>query len=383
MASSKRDYYEVLGLSKGASDDDIKKAYRSLAKKYHPDVNPDDKNAEEKFKEINEAYSVLSDPEKKSRYDQFGHEGVDPSMGGGGYGDFSGFGGFDFGDIFNSFFGGGGSSGSSSRSRPIQGDDIQVRLTIDFEEAAFGVKKEISYNRIERCSECSGSGAAKGTTAETCTKCSGSGQVKVTQKTALGMFQTTRACDACRGTGKIIKTPCGECRGTGYVKVTKKLEVSIPAGIDNGQKIALRGQGSEGRNGGYPGDLIIIITVRPHKVFERDGNDIFCEVPITFCEAALGAEISIPTLEKEKILYEIPEATQTGTEFTIKERGIPDINTKRRGSLNFTVTVEVPKNLNSEQKELLRKFSDSCGVKNNVKRESFREKIEKLFGKDK
>jgi len=382
MADTKRDYYEVLGLSKGASDDDIKKAYRKLAKQYHPDVNPDDKNAEEKFKEINEAYSVLSDPEKKSRYDQFGHEGVDPSMGGG-YGDFSGFGGFDFGDIFSSFFGGGSGGGSSRRNAPIPGDDIQVRMTIDFEEAAFGVKKEISYNRIERCSDCSGSGAAKGTSAETCSKCSGTGQVRVTQKTALGMFQTTRACDSCRGTGKIIKSPCSECRGTGYVKVTKKLEVSIPAGIDNGQKIALRGQGSEGRNGGYPGDLIIVITVRPHKVFERKGNDIFCEVPITFCEAALGAEISIPTLDKEEIKYEIPEATQTNTEFTIKERGIPDINSKRRGSLNFKVIVEVPKNLSSEQKDLLRKFSDSCGKRNNVKRESFREKMEKLFGVDK
>ena len=380
--AEKRDYYEVLGLDKNASEDDIKKAYRTLAKKYHPDVNPDDKTAEEKFKEINEAYSVLSDPDKKSRYDQFGHAGIDPTAGGGG--DYTNFGGFDFGDIFSSFFGGGGTgSGGSRRNAPIDGEDIQVRLTIEFEEAAFGVKKEISYNRIERCSVCAGSGASKGSKIETCSKCSGTGSVRVTQKTVLGMFQTTHSCDTCRGTGKIIRDPCTECRGTGYVRVTKKLEVSIPAGIDDGEKIALRGQGSEGRNGGYPGDLIILISVRPHKVFERDGDDIYCEVPITFTEAALGAELQIPTLDGDKVAYTIPEGTQTGTQFTLRERGIADINTKRRGNLYFRVVVEVPKNLNAEQKELLRKFAECCGDRNNVKRKNFYEKLEKLFGKDK
>ena len=261
MANEKRDYYEVLGLSRGASDDEIKKAYRSLAKKYHPDMNPGDKEAEVKFKEVNEAYGVLSDSEKRSRYDQFGFAGVDPSMGGGaGQGGFGqgGFGGFDFGDIFSSFFGGQG-GGTARQNAPVDGDDILYRLTLSFEEAAFGCKKEIRYNRVEKCSDCHGSGAAPGTSAETCSACHGTGSVRVTQRTALGMFQTTRACDACRGTGKIIKTPCSNCNGKGYVRRTKTIEVKIPAGIDDGQNIANRGLGNEGRNGGVAGDLIMAI----------------------------------------------------------------------------------------------------------------------------
>ncbi len=377
MAETKRDYYEVLGIDKSADETAIKKAYRGLAKKYHPDMNPGDKEAEQKFKEINEAYAVLSDADKKARYDQYGHAGLDPNMGGGFEG-FGGFGDFDFGDIFSSFFGGGGSS-TSRRNAPMRGDDIGVRLTVSFEEAAFGCKKEISYNRIEKCADCGGSGAAKGTTAETCTACHGTGQVKVAQRTALGVFQTQRTCDACRGTGKIIKTPCQNCKGNGYVKLTKKLEVSIPAGIDDGQKVALRGQGNEGRNGGPAGDLIIMISIRPHAFFERDGYNIHCEIPITFPEAALGAEIKVPTLE-ESVTYDIPEGTQTGTVFTLRGKGIQYVNSTRKGDLIFRVVVEVPKNLNGSQKELLEKFAESCGNSNHQKRQKF---FSKIFGKDK
>lgn len=384
MADTKRDYYEVLGLQKGAGEDEIKKAYRQLAKKYHPDMNPGDKDAEMKFKEINEAYAILSDPEKKARYDQYGHEGVDPSMGGGGYGDFGGFGGFDFSDIFSSFFGGGGGSGSSGggarRNIPIQGEDLQYRLSISFEEAAFGCKKTVTYNRIEKCPECGSSGAAKGSEAETCQTCHGTGQVKVTQRTALGMFQSTRTCDACHGTGKIIKNPCKNCSGKGYVKITKKIDVTIPAGIDDGERLGLPGLGNDGRNGGSAGDLNVLISVRPHTIFERDGYNIYCEVPVTFTEAALGAEIDVPTLEGD-VKYTIPEGTQTGSSFTIKGKGIQAVKSTRRGDLIFTVAVEVPKNLSEEQKDILRKFAGSCGEKNNSKKASFFKK--KFRDKDK
>ncbi|MDD6800350.1 MAG: molecular chaperone DnaJ [Firmicutes bacterium] len=381
MADTKRDYYEVLGLQKGAGEDEIKKAYRQLAKKYHPDMNPGDKDAEMKFKEINEAYAILSDPEKRARYDQYGHEGVDPSMGGGGYGDFGGFGGFDFSDIFSSFFGGGGGSGSGARRNiPVQGEDLQYRLSISFEEAAFGCKKTVTYNRIEKCPECGSSGAAKGSEAETCQTCHGTGQVKVTQRTALGMFQSTRTCDACHGTGKIIKNPCKNCSGKGYVKITKKIDVTIPAGIDDGERLGLPGLGNDGRNGGSAGDLIVLISVRPHTIFERDGYNIYCEVPVTFTEAALGAEIDVPTLEGD-VKYTIPEGTQTGTSFTIKGKGIQAVKSTRRGDLIFTVAVEVPKNLSEEQKEILRKFAGSCGEKNNSKKASFFKK--KFRDKDK
>lgn len=377
MADEKRDYYEVLGVNKSADENEIKKAYRTLAKKYHPDMNPGDAEAEKKFKEINEAYAVLFDPDKKARYDQYGHAGLDPNMGSGFEG-FSGFGDFDFSDIFSSFFGGGG-GGSSRRNAPMRGDDISVRITVSFEEAAFGCKKEITYNRIEKCSECSGSGAAKGSSVETCTTCGGSGQVKVSQRTALGVFQSQRTCDACRGTGKIIKNPCSNCRGTGYIKTQKKLEVSIPTGIDDGQKVALRGQGNDGRNGGPAGDLIITVSIRPHTIFERDGYNIYCEIPITFTEAALGAEIEVPTLEGN-IKYDIPEGTQTGTTFTVRGNGIQYINSKNKGDLIFRVAVEVPKNLSGAQKELLRQFAESCGNSNHQKRQKF---FSKIFGKDK
>ena len=379
--AEKKDYYEVLGLSKGAGDDEIKKAYRKLAKKYHPDMNPGDAEAEVKFKEVNEAYSVLSDAEKKSRYDQFGHAGVDPNFGaggGGGFGGFGGFGGMDFdmGDIFSSFFGGGG--GRSGRNGPIRGDDILVRLVIDFEEAAFGCKKEINFPRTETCSDCGGSGAEKGTHPETCSKCGGSGQIRIQQRTMLGMMQTTRPCDVCGGTGKIIKTPCKTCRGTGVERKNKKFETSIPAGINDGGRILLRGQGHAGKRGGENGDLLVEINIRPHPVFTRRGNDIFCEVPVSFAEATLGGEIQIPTLEGKES-YKLPEGTQTGTQFTLKGRGVQVIHSNRRGNLYFTVQIEVPKNLSSKQKELLREFDASCNATNLSRKQSFGEKLKNLF----
>ncbi len=374
MAENKRDYYEVLGISKSASDDEIKRAYRKLAMKYHPDHNPGDKDAEAKFKEINEAYAVLSDGEKKSKYDQFGHAAFEQG-GGGGYGGFSGFGeGFDFGDIFSSFFGGGASS-RSARSNMVDGDDILVRVTVDFEEAAFGCKKEISFARIEGCPDCDSSGAAKGTKPETCSACGGRGTVTVQQQSMFGFIQTQRACQSCRGTGKIIKTPCKNCNGKGFIKINKKLEVSIPAGIDNGQRIVLRGQGSAGRNGGSNGDLVIDVRVRPHSLFEREGNNLHCEVPISFAEAALGAEIDVPVLGGKTEKLSIPEGTQSGARFTLRGKGVADVNTKRRGDLIITAIVETPKNLSSEQRKLLQAFAESLGDSNTGKKESFFKKL--------
>jgi len=377
MASEKRDFYEVLGINKNADEAEIKKAYRNLAKKYHPDMNPGDKKAEQLFKEVNEAYAVLSDPDKRAKYDQFGQAAFEPGGGfDGGFGGFEGFGDFGgLGDIFSTFFGGGATQ--TRRNGPVRGEDVYARVTISFEEAAFGCKKEVSFNRIEHCEECGGSGAKKGMSAETCQTCKGSGQVRVTQRTPLGMMQTTRRCEECRGTGKIIKEPCSNCRGTGYVKLSKKLEVSIPAGIDDAQKIALRGEGSHGRNGGSPGDLIISVTVRPHHIFERQGSNIYCEVPITFAQATLGAEIDIPTLEGT-MKYTVPEATQSGSSFVVRGKGIQAVNNPRtRGDLVINVVIEVPKNLTYEQKELLRKFNDACKDSNYSKRTNF---FRRIFG---
>ena len=379
--ADKRDYYEVLGVDKSADADTIKKAYRKMAKQYHPDLHPGDAEAEAKFKEVNEAYDVLSDDQKKQIYDQYGHDGLDPSsgMGGGGFG---GFGGFDFGDIgdiFGSFFGGGG-GGGARRNAPQRGEDLSIRLTLNFDEAAFGCKKEISYSRVEACSECSGSGAAKGTTPETCSRCHGTGSVTVTQRTMFGMMQTQKQCDACRGRGKTVKTPCKNCNGKGYVKLTKRLDVSIPAGIDNGGRICLRGQGNAGANGGNYGDLYIIIALRAHEIFERDNYDIYCEVPVSYADLVLGAEIEVPTLEGT-VKYNIPEGTQTGTQFCIRGKGITKVNSSSKGDLYFTVALETPRNLSGEAKDALRHFAELCESSNYAKRQSFLDKLTRLFKK--
>ena len=378
MAEEKRDYYEVLGLSKGASEEELKKAYRKLAKKYHPDVNPGDKDAEAKFKEINEAYGILSDPEKKTRYDQFGFAGVDPSYGGGGYG--GGFdGSFDFGDlgdIFGSFFGGGFGGGGRARSGPQRGESLRTRLTITFEEAAFGCEKEVSIDRVEQCETCKGTGAAPGTSPETCPACGGSGQVQQRRQTPMGVFATTGPCPRCGGTGKIIASPCKDCGGSGQVRRRKTLKVTIPAGIDNGQIISLRGQGSAGKNGGPAGDLQIVITVQPHQLFRRDGADVYCNAPITFTQAVLGGEMEIPTIDG-KVKYDIPEGTQTGSTFRLKGKGIPNVNGRGRGDQFVTVYIETPRNLNREQKEALKKFSSTLKENNYEERKSFFKKFKK------
>ena len=374
MPEQKRDYYEVLGVSKGASDDEIKKAYRKLAKKYHPDMNPGDKEAEAKFKEVNEAYSVLSDEQKRARYDQFGHAGVDPNYGAGGPG--GGFGGFDMGDIdlgdiFGSFFGGGGfggfGGGGAWRNGPQKGESLRANLTITFEEAAFGCEKEINLNRTEECDECHGSGCQPGTTAETCPDCRGTGVVRVQQRTGGFAFSSTAACTRCRGTGKIIHSPCKSCGGSGSVKKSKRITVTIPAGIDDGQAVSLRGQGNAGKNGGPAGDLIVGVRVKPHPQFRRDGTTVLYEQPVTFFQAAMGAELEIPTIDG-KVKYTLPAGTQTGTTFRLRGKGIPELRGRGRGDQYVTIRVQVPTSMNAEQKEALRAFAQAMGE--NVPEES-------------
>ena len=375
MAENKRDYYEVLGVDKSASADDIKKAYRKMAMKYHPDRNPGDKAAEEKFKEVGEAYEVLSDADKRSRYDQFGFAGVDPNFnagaGAGGFGGFGDFGGFA--DIFGDFFGGGGSRGTTQNA-PRRGENVMARLELTFEESAFGCEKEVSAPRIENCAACGGSGSADGQV-ETCSRCHGSGQERVVQSFMGMQMQSTTTCSQCGGRGKIIKTPCTTCKGKGKVRRNNRVKVKIPAGVDNGQSVRVRGEGCVGANGGPNGDLLVEIRVRAHDTFVRDGYDILCAVPISFTQAALGAEIQVPTLEGP-VSYTIPEGTQTGKEFVIRDKGIPEVNNcRRRGDLRFTVVVETPTKLTREQKELLRKLDGSLEKNNSPKGRSFFDKL--------
>ncbi|NLB28647.1 MAG: molecular chaperone DnaJ [Clostridiales bacterium] len=357
MAAEKKDFYESLGVSKDAGEEDIKKAYRKMAKQYHPDVNPGDAASEAKFKEISEAYEILSDPEKKSRYDRFGHAGVDPSYSGGGGAGFEGFGGFDdLGDILNSFFGGGRAS-ARSRNAPRKGDNVGVEVIVSFEEAAFGCERNVDVTRIEECEKCAGSGAREGTTPETCTECGGSGTVTSAQRTMFGMMQSTVDCPTCQGRGKTIKNPCDKCKGLGRVRRKKKINVKIPAGIDDGQRINMRGQGSAGLNGGTPGDLYISVTVLPHRHFVREGNAVLYEMPISFAQAALGDELEVPTLDG-KVKYKIPEGTQTGTVFRLRGKGIPNLHRESsRGDQFVTVRIATPTGLTAEQKELLRQFA--------------------------
>ncbi|MCL1828771.1 MAG: molecular chaperone DnaJ [Oscillospiraceae bacterium] len=361
MADQKRDYYDVLGLKKNAADDEVKKAFRKLAKENHPDLNPGDKKAEARFKEINEAYEVLSDSEKRSKYDQFGHAAFDPSgfgSSGGFTGDFSGF-----GDIFSDIFGGFGDifgGGARAKTGPRRGDSLRATAAISFTEAAFGCAKEISLSRIEECESCGGSGASPGTDVETCANCGGRGTVSTQQRTPLGVFSTTGACPRCGGSGKIIKEPCQNCRGSGSVRKQRKIAVNIPAGIDNGQTISLRGQGNTGSRGGGPGDLLITVSVKSHPQFKRDGTAVLFSMPISFTQAALGAELEVPTLDGN-VKYTLPEGTQTGSVFRLKGKGIPSLRGGGRGDQFITVNIEIPKTLTARQKELLLEFENIAG----------------------
>lgn len=380
--ADKRDYYEVLGIDKSSSDADIKKAYRKMAKQYHPDVNPGDKTAEAKFKEVSEAYEILSDPQKRARYDQYGHAGTDPN----GFGGFEGggFGGFDFGgigDIFESFFSGSGFGGRSSKSKrgPQKGADLKYAVEIAFEEAAFGVEREININRMENCVTCNGTGAKPGTSASTCKHCNGTGQVQVKQSTPFGQFVNVKTCDVCHGEGRIITDPCGSCGGKGKIRKSVKIKVNIPAGIDDGQTISLRGEGEPGTRGGPAGDLYITVRVKAHALFQRQGTDVVCDIPITFVQAALGAEIEVPTLDG-KVRYTVPEGTQTATVFRLKGKGIPFIRGGGRGDQYVRVNIEVPKKLNEKQKAILREFSEQLGDDAHEQRKGFFEKMKDALG---
>ena len=366
--ADKRDYYEVLGLQKGASDDDIKKAYRKVAKDCHPDLHPGDKEKEAQFKEANEAYSVLSDPDKKAKYDQFGFAGVDPNYGagaGGFTGDFGDLGDI-FGDIFGSAFGGGfggfGGGRTQTRSGPQKGENLRVRLAVAFEEAAFGCQKEINVTRVDSCPDCKGTGCAPGTTAEVCPDCKGTGSVRVQQRTMFGVMQSTSACTRCGGKGKVIHSPCSKCRGAGSVRVQKRLSVSIPAGIDDGETVSLRSQGNAGKNGGPAGDLYVTVQVRPSPVFQREGTNIYTSTRLSFVQAALGTEIEVPTLDGN-VTLNIPEGTQTGSVFRLRGKGVPSLRGAGRGDQFVTVDLDTPKNLSAKQKELLHELADSLGAR--------------------
>ncbi|MBP3242237.1 MAG: molecular chaperone DnaJ [Ruminococcus sp.] len=386
--AEKRDYYEVLGIQKGASEDEIKKAYRKKAREYHPDLHPDDPSFVEKFQEVNEANEVLSDPEKRARYDQFGHAGVDPSYGGGA-GGMDGFGGGfgDMSDILESIFGGGfggfggfgGGAARSTANAPRRGSDLQESVTIAFLEACHGVKKNIHVNRMTVCDACNGSGADKGSTSEICPDCQGRGSIKVTTRSPFGMISSTKPCPHCGGKGKVIKNPCTKCKGNGRLRVQKTVSVDIPAGIDDRQTIRLSGQGDAGTNGGPAGDLLLTVSVKSHPLFTRDGYDIFCEIPITYAEAVMGAEITVPTIDGNDVKYNISEGTQSGTQYRLKGKGVKKLNRSDRGNQIVRVYVEVPKNLSKKQKDLLKEFEASLTDKNYAKRQSFFEKLKAKF----
>jgi len=382
--STKRDYYEVLGVDKSADEQTLKKAYRKLAMKYHPDRNPGDKEAEEKFKEINEAYEVLSDSTKRQTYDQFGHAGMNGQGGFGGQGfGGQGFGGFEdiFGDMFGDIFGGGfGGGGRPRRRGPERGADMRQSIQITFEEAAFGKKTSIKVNRSEECSECHGSGAKAGTSKKTCPTCNGAGEVRTVQRTPFGNIASSRTCSTCEGEGEVVESPCTKCGGKGSTRKVKTIEVDIPAGIDDGQMIKLAGQGELGSKGGPRGDLYIAVSVKNHSLFTREGYDIYFDMPITFAQAALGDEIEVPTLDG-KVKYSIPEGTQTGTVFRLREKGIPKLRGNNRGDQYVKVVVDTPKKLNDKQKELLREFAKECGEEVHEKKTTFGQKIENMFKK--
>lgn len=369
--AEKRDYYEVLGVSKNAEEKELKRAYRKLAKQYHPDTNQNDKKAEEKFREATEAYEVLSDPEKRKQYDQFGHAAFSQGgMGGGGFGGFGGFSGMDmgdiFGDMFGDFFGGGGRR--SNPNAPRQGASLRASMELDFKEAVFGVEKDLNITISEECNTCSGSGAKPGTKPETCGTCGGSGQVRYNQQTMFGAVSSVRPCSTCNGSGKIIKEKCTTCSGGGYVKAKKQISVNIPAGIEDGQTIRLRGKGEPGVNGGPRGDILLTIYVKPSPIFERVGNDIHYTMPISFAQAALGDELVVPTLDGD-VSYPMNAGTQTGTRFRLRGKGVPYLNNSRiRGDQYITVVVQTPTNLNEDQKALLRQFEESLGTKRKEKK---------------
>lgn len=371
--AEKRDYYEVLGIAKSASADEIKSAYRKLAKKYHPDLNPGDKEAEEKFKEIGEAYEILSDQQKRARYDQFGHAGVDPNYGAGA-GGFGGFGGgVDLGDLFGDLgdiFGMGGGRRRANPNAPRKGSDIRVSLVLSFMEAVHGCTKTVSVNRQDVCTECGGSGAAKGTSPDTCPDCHGTGYITVQQRTPFGVMQSSQPCTRCGGKGKVIKSPCSKCHGSGKTSSTKRVEVKVPAGIDDDQSLCLQGLGDAGLNGGPSGDLYVIVTVRPDAMFERDRFDVHVTVPITYSQAVLGAEVEVPTVDG-KVKYDVPEGTQSGTVFRLRGKGIQYIRGRGRGDQYVHVVVEIPKKLTKTQREALKKFEDTLKDDNYEQRKGF------------
>ena len=374
-----RDYYEVLGVDKGASDDEIKKAFRQQAKKYHPDLHPGDKEAEAKFKEINEAYSVLSDPDKKSKYDRFGHAGVDPNGfgGGGGYG---GAYDVDLGDLFSSIFGGGFGGGSSRRRNgPSKGSDLKYNMSLEFMEAAFGLERDIQITKEDLCKACNGSGAQPGTTPETCPTCRGAGRVQQQTQTLFGMTMVTKTCPTCSGRGTVIKTPCTQCRGRGRLKTSKTLHIKIPAGVDTGDMLPIKGEGEPGTNGGPYGDLYIEFRVKSHDVFKREGINTFCDVPITYAQAALGGEIEVPTIYgKEKFV--LKEGTQPGDTSILRGRGIANkTNPNMKGDHTLKFYIEVPTGLTREQKQLLTQFNNTLTDRNYTKRSQFFQKFKNLF----